>query len=468
MKRTKIICTIGPSSETPATLQKMIRAGMNVCRLNMSHGTYAWHGRAIRTIRTAAKKTGEPVAILIDLQGPKARIGELVISNLKLVIGQKLVFTTQSNNSITHNPITKIPIAVPNFHKYAKKGAHLLIADGTIECVVEEVRDRDIHAKVTLGGELKSHKGIAIAGVSLPLPSLTSKDKNDAAWARGQDIDFVALSFVKRPADVVALRRLLKKPELHIIVKIETREAVQNFDEILREADGIMIARGDLALATSPEEVPIIQKELIEKCRRMAVPVIVATEMLASMERSPRPSRAEASDVANAVIDHTDATMLSGESASGQFPVEAVATMAHIIKKTEASRFDDLSIGGEITHGPREEEVALLAAVRARTEEAKAILAGSLTGHTGRLLSRYRTEVPLIVGSPDWRVVHQLNLSWGVRPFLVPRVKTMDALLKLLLAQAKKSGLKKRSKIVILGSEKIIPHGQSFVGTRTL
>ncbi len=489
MKRTKIVATIGPASEKQATLEKMMRAGMNVCRLNMSHGDYAWHGKAIRTIRAAAKKVGEPVAVLLDLQGPKVRLGEVHSSQFTVHSGDRVVFTT---GVVTGN---KILIAVPHFEKYAKKGSHLLIADGTIECIVEDVRGRDIHARVTLGGELKSHKGIAIAGVSLPLPSLTAKDKKDAAWGRTQDIDFVALSFVKQAADVVALRKLLtpsaptppnlpsgrggkivspplgggvRGGALKIIVKIETREAVNNFDEILKVVDAVMIARGDLALATSPEEVPIIQKELIEKCRGAGKPVIVATEMLASMEHSPRPTRAEASDVANAVVDHTDATMLSGETASGQFPVETVATMAHIIEKTEESRFDDVAIGADMMHGTSEEETALAASVLARNSGAKAIVAGSLTGRTGRLLSRYRTEVLLIVGSPDLRVVHQLNLSWGVRPFLAPQVKTMDALLKLLLQHAQKFGLKKGSKIVVVGSETITPHGQSFIEIKTI
>lgn len=473
MKRTKIVCTIGPASEKPETLTAMMKAGMNVCRLNMSHGTYEWHGAAIRKIRAAAKRAGEPVAILLDLQGPKARIGELGIRNYELGIGDRVMFTSG------HATGGKIPVGVPNFHKYAKRGAHLLIADGTIECAVEKVVGQDIHARVTLGGELKSRKGIAIQGVSLPLPSLTAKDKKDATWARGQDIDFVALSFVKRAADVVVLRRLVgasatkrRSPPLsggiQIIVKIETREAVHNFDEILKVTDAIMVARGDLGIAFAPEDVPIIQKEIIEKCRRKGVPVIVATEMLASMEHNPRPTRAEASDVANAVIDHTDATMLSGESASGQFPVEAVATMAHIIEKTEESRFDDVSIGAETAHGSTEEETALVASVLARTSGAAAIVAGSLTGHTGRLLSRFRTEVPLLVGSPNLRAVRQLNLSWGVQPFLMPNAKSMDKLLVNLLGHARQSGLKRGSKIVFVGSEKLSSHASSFVGIRLL
>lgn len=253
-----------------------------------------------------------------------------------------------------------------------------------------------------------------------------------------------------------------------IIVKIETQEAVRNFDEILKVTDAVMIARGDLGLAFAPEDVPIIQKELIEKCRRAAKPVIVATEMLASMERNPRPTRAEASDVANAVVDHTDATMLSGESASGAYPIETVRTMAQIIERTESSRFDDLSISMRTSRGAGEEETALLASVLARTSKAAAIVAGSLTGHTGRLLSRYRTEMPLLVGSPDRRVVHRLHLSWGVQPFLMPKVATVDRLLKELLKRARSAGLKRGDKVVCVGSEKIAPHAQSVVGIRTI
>lgn len=471
MKRTKIVATIGPASEKQTILERMIRAGMNVARLNISHGTWQWHGRAIRAIRAAAEKVGEPVAIMLDLQGPKARLGQLKVEGLKLKVGDRVVFTTDIRRQGLRRDgglASRIPIAVPNFHKYVKRGSHLLIADGTIECAVERVVGRDIHARVVVGGELQSHKGIAIQGVSLPLPSLTTKDKRDLAWARRQDIDFVALSFVKRAADVKALRRMLGPHGAQIIVKIETREAVHHIGEILREADGIMIARGDLALATSAEEVPLIQKEIIEKCRRAAKPVIVATEMLGSMERSPRPTRAEASDVANAVIDHTDAMMLSGETATGRYPIEAVRTMARIIQKTETSRFDDLSIGAEIKHGGSEEEVAFLASVAARTTHAKAIVAGSLTGHTGRLLSRYRTEMPLFVGSPHLRVVHQLNLSWGLRPFLMPKLTRMDALLAALLLHARRSGLKKGDPVVFLGSRRLAPHAQSFVGVRTI
>lgn len=461
-KRTKIVCTIGPASEKQSTLAQMMHAGMNVCRLNMSHNTYAWHGGMVRRIRTVAKRVGEPIGVLIDLQGPKARIGGVLGDVWTLKNGARVIFTTGRGSK------GKIPVGVSGFNKYAKRGAHLLLADGTIECVVEKIVGKDIHAKVILGGDLKAHKGIAIAGVSLPLPSLTAKDKRDALWAKRQDIDFVALSFVKAAKDVEVLRRLLKRPEVKIVVKIETREAVHNFDEILKSTDVVMIARGDLGLAFSPEDVPLIQKEIIEKCRRAGKPVIVATEMLASMEKNPRPTRAEASDVANAAVDHTDAVMLSGESATGQFPVEAVRTMAHILKKTEASRFDNLSLGGEVKHGSGEEESALLASILARTSQAKAIVAGSLTGHTGRLLSRFRTETVLLIGSPSLHVVRQLNLSWGIRPFLMPRLKTMDALLASLFLQAHRVGIKKGSKIVFMASRKLAPHAQSFVGVKTL
>lgn len=461
MKRTKIVCTIGPASEKQATLERMMRAGMNVCRLNMSHGKYSWHEKALRTIRRAGKKVGQPIAVLVDLQGPKVRIGELTNGKQQMAKDSKVVFTSGRPAK------DKIPVGHKDFHKFVKKGAHLLISDGTIECVVEKVKGRDIYAKVTLPGELKSHKGIAVQGVSLPLPSLTVKDKKDARWARNKDIDFVALSFVKRPGDVKDLRSLLKSPDLQIIVKIETKEAVKNFDSILKQADSIMIARGDLALAVGAEEVPIIQKKIIEKCRRAAKPVIVATEMLGSMEKNPRPTRAEASDVANAVIDHTDATMLSGESAMGLFPIETVATMAKIIKRTERSYFDNAVLKkNQYPAKSREEKAVFVACALTHTDQAKAIVVGSLTGRTGRLLSRYRTEIPMYVGSPDLRVVRQLALSWGIIPFKVNPAKTAKVLLAKLFAYLKK--IKKKGKVVFISSEKIIPGGQSMVGMRKI
>ncbi|MDP3245214.1 MAG: pyruvate kinase [bacterium] len=432
MKRTKIVCTIGPASEKQETLVKMIKAGMNVARLNMSHGAYDWHKQAAKNIRAAAKKVGEPVALLLDLQGPKVRVGELGIMNYELRVGERVVFTTGEA------PTKKIPIDYPLLHKEIKKGHRILLADGLMECVVEAVQGRDIVARVKTGGVLISHKGINLPDTVISLKTLTPKDKKDLVFGVKQNVDFIAFSFARSAKDVLELRKLIDKAvksSLHpplirqlaegkrggfvpiqIIVKIEKHEAVKNFDAILAAADGIMVARGDLALEIDSAKVPLAQKEIIIKCRKAGKPVIVATEMLGSMEKNPRPTRAEISDVANAVIDHTDAVMLSAESAMGKYPVETVATMAKIIKETEASRFDNVAVEEEIKMPVLGDEALLAAVMRARQQKAKAMVIFSPSSREARLLSRFRAEIPIVAGSSRSRAVRQMNLSWGVYP----------------------------------------------------
>ena len=469
MKRTKIVCTIGPASEKQKTLEAMMKAGMNVTRLNMSHGDYKWHARAVKTIRQAAKKTSEPVALLLDLQGPKVRIGELGIKNYELRNGESVVFTTGRADK------KKIPIDYPRLHQEIKKGHRILIADGVMECVVEAVKGQDIHAKVVAGGALVSHKGLNFPDTKISLKALTAKDKKDLVFGVEQGVDFIAFSFARTAKDVMELRRLITQAEkslglrplpfpkgessppfsarggsafggqkgglrgisapIQIIVKIEKQEAVKNFDEILKVVDGVMIARGDLALETPFADVPIVQKEIIEKCRKAAKPVIVATEMLASMEKNPRPTRAEISDVANAVIDHADAVMLSAESAMGKYPVETVVTMAKIITETEASRFDDVSLGK-------------LAAVVGNIKAVKAILVSTLTGSEARAISQARVEKPILAGSSSGRVVRQLNLSWGIYPIQVDNKK-------LLQIAKQKFNLKKGDQVILVVGERI-------------
>lgn len=475
MKRTKIVCTIGPASEKQTTLEAMIKAGMNVARLNMSHGSYDWHKKAAQTIRKAAKKTGEPVALLLDLQGPKVRVGKLQIASCELRADKTIVFTTGKING------KKIPIDYPRLHQEIKKGHRMLLADGLMECVVEGVKGKDIKARVVVGGVLISHKGVNLPDTTISLKTLTPKDKRDLIFGVKEGVDFIAFSFARSDSDVLELRSLIKKAQslLHeqrqgqspvqIIVKIEKHEAVKNFDEILKAADGIMVARGDLALEIPNAQVPLVQKEIIAKCRQTGKPVIVATEMLASMEKNPRPSRAEISDVANAVIDHADATMLSGESAMGKYPAQTVSTMAKIIEETEKSRFDDLELGGGFLAGGSDEEaLATLASVLSRLIRAKALAVGTLSGCGARLLSRVRTELPIIVGSPEARVVRQLNLSWGVLPSFLPRLKSPDELAKKLTRAAlKKLNLRKGDKIVFLTGEKIgASHWQNLIGLR--
>lgn len=427
MKRTKIVCTIGPASEKQNVLEQMIRAGMNMARLNMSHGDYAWHQTAAKTIRAAAKKINEPVALLLDLQGPKIRVGKLRIKNYELRVGERVVFTTGKVSG------QKIPIDYKLLHQEIKKGHRILLADGLMECLVEEVKGKDIKAKVIAGGILISHKGINLPDTKVGLKSLTAKDKKDLLFGLRLGVDFVAFSFARSADDVLELRELINKAgkqknPVRIIVKVEKREAVKNFDAILAATDGMMVARGDLALETESARLPLVQKEIIIKCRKAGKPVIVATEMLASMEKNPRPTRAEISDVANAVIDHTDAVMLSAESAMGRYPAQTVATMAKIIKETEKSHFDDVAVEEELKMPCLDKDDSLIvSAILARRKKAKAILVMTPDGRAGRLLSRLRVEIPVAAGSPFDRVARQLNLSWGVYPF---QAKTKKELLE--------------------------------------
>jgi pyruvate kinase len=494
MKRTKVVCTIGPASEKEATLEAMIEAGMNVARLNMSHSDYEWHRTIIRRLRKVAEKLNEPLPILLDLQGPKIRVGERKEKDnfekgWELKSGQTVIFTTKREKEGC------IPIDYPKLHQEIKKGERILLADGLIECLVESTKGEDIIVRVINGGILLPHQGVNLPDTQVSLKSLTLKDKRDIVFAVEEGVDFIALSFVRDKNDLLELRRLINQAEkmlqkkkmernsnrakekfssvpIKIIAKIEKQEAVKNFDEILAVSDGIMVARGDLALNISHSQVPLVQKEIIEKCRQAAKPVIVATEMLASMEKTPRPTRAEISDVANAVIDHTDAVMLSGETATGTYPVETVKTMSKIIKETEASRFDDLELGGGFLSrslSSDEEIMATLASVAARLAKAKAILLSAFKEEKVRLISRVRSEVPILVGAPFWRTVRQLNLSWGVYPFFLPKKDSLEKFLKEVLTRAKKRLLlKKGDKIVFLSDKGGFSQTQDLIGIKRL
>jgi pyruvate kinase len=465
-KRTKIVCTIGPASRTPETLEKLIRAGMNVARLNFSHGTYDEHAAMIADIRAAAKKVGEPVALLQDLQGPKVRVGVLPKEGIVLEAGQWVVFSTDQKTVATASDgksPARIPVGYEGLHGDVKKGDRLLLDDGLMEVRVEHVDGRDIACIVIDGGTLTSHKGINVPTATLAIPAITEKDKADLKFGISQKVDWVALSFVRHAGEVEELRKMIAALEpdapqpARIISKIEKHEAVANIDEVIAASDAIMVARGDLGIETPAEEVPLVQKMLIDKCRAVAKPVIVATQMLDSMIRNPRPTRAEVSDVANAVIDHTDATMLSGESASGKYPVEAVETMARIIIETEASAYDDVDVGEyprEFSDG--EEAMADIATVLSRGIDAKAVVAASITGSTGRIVSRLRPELPIAVATPHERVCRQLNLSWGVVPFVLPMCASVEELVQKAFVHLKKTKLlKKGDKAIVVAGEPV-------------
>lgn len=342
-RRTKIVCTVGPASSSAATLEKMIRAGMDVARLNFSHATHEDHRRLIRAIRYAAKKAKRRVPILGDLQGPKIRLGILPEAGVELPTGKQVTLTTSTDTYANG----KIPVTYKQLHKDLKKGHRILIQDGIYELVVTRVTGKNIQAKVVNGGTVTSHKGMNFPDSTLKVSVITDKDKDDAIFAVGQGVDWMALSFVTSAAPIRTLKRLIKqktqkgKKLARVIVKIEKHEAIDHFDEILKATDAVMIARGDLGVEIAAEEIPIRQKELIHACRHAGKPVIVATQMLDSMIRNPRPTRAEVSDVANAVFDCASAVMLSAESASGKYPVQAVKMMGKIVKEAEASCYDD-------------------------------------------------------------------------------------------------------------------------------
>lgn len=459
-KRTKIVCTLGPASETVATLIKMIRAGMNVARLNFSHGNRTNHRRLASNVRVAAKRVGAPVGIIADLAGPKIRVGVLPNEGVKLTVGERVVFESGRETMRGAN----IPIPYVGLARDLKRGDRLLLDDGLLEAQVESIRGAQIRVRVLVGGLLMSHKGVNAPTATLRVPAVTERDWKDLCFALNLGVDFVALSFVRRAADVLPVRKYLKSRaegrDVHLIAKIEKHEAVEHFEEILAVVDGVMIARGDLGIEMPAERVPVIQKEIIGQCLRAAKPVIVATQMLDSMIRNPRPTRAEVSDVANAVIDHADAVMLSGETAIGKHPVAAVTVMSQVIHETEGSRFDDLSQDEFRGHlASRGEAVGEVARLLADAPGVAGIAVTTLTGASAREVARFRPELPIIGCTSRDRVLRQLTLSWAVLPILIRRARTLPELARFSLREVIARKLFRRGKNILLVTGK--PVGKS-------
>lgn len=463
IKRTKIVCTLGPASEKLPTITKMVRAGMNVARLNFSHGTYKNHAMLIKNVRKTEKKTGEPVAIMQDIRGPKIRLGKLTEKGIDLKAGAMVTFDTgrgEYSGGI-------VPVDFPYLHEHVKVGERMLLDDGKIEVKVTVVSGTKVETNVVVGGILQSNKGINLPDTKLNIEILSEKDKADVKFGVEQRVDLIALSFVQNAKDILDLRFLIQeyekdlglKPEqpIRIIAKIERHEAVKNIDEILEVVDGIMVARGDLGIEVPAREVPLIQKGLIDKALAKAKPVIVATQMLDSMQHNPRPTRAEVSDVANAVIDHTDAVMLSNETAAGQYPVETVKTMADIIVEAEKSVYDNLPMRDYTEKGSQIDEViSQMSRLLAEHIDAKLILAASISGDSGRSISRYRPELPIVVGTKTERVLRQLNISWGVLPFILQPCRSIEELIeRAILYLKKKKVVKKNDKIVVVAGEPV-------------
>lgn len=453
---TKLVCTIGPASSSPTKLKALIAAGMRVARLNFSHATHTDHARLIQSIRTAARLAGESVAILADLQGPKIRIGELD-QPLSVVSGVEVCFGARASKDV-------IPVTYANLYKDVQKGHRILIEDGLIEAVVTRVSEKRVHARIKNGGTIATHKGMNFPDSTLGVSAITKKDEEDLRFALSKQVDWVALSFVKSPADIKRLRLLIKKglPKGYtpprVMAKIEKHEAVACFEELLRHLDGVMIARGDLGVEVAAQEVPILQKRFIEWCRVAGVPVIVATQMLDSMIRNPRATRAEVSDVANAVFDHADAVMLSGESATGKYPVEAAKMMMKIVAQAEASTYDDIDPRIDVDQ-PLSASISHTLKILARSGEIQGVLSSPELAAWSETLLLARPELPLFLSSSDKTQMRQLALRWGVIPFYL-RVGKSQTFARRAIAQLKKQRLVKRGMrlAVVLGGE----HGDGF------
>jgi pyruvate kinase len=429
MLRVKIVCTIGPASREMPILRRIVASGMNVARLNLSHGTHEYHAETIERVRTVSEQLQKPIAILADLQGPKLRTGKMQEGGVPLEKDQELILTIEE---IIGTP-GRVPIQYKDLPKNVQPGEHILLDDGMLELEVIEANASEIRTRVLLSGLLQSNKGMNLPDASLDIPALTPKDLEDVKFALDHQADWIALSFVRKAHEVMELKAIIQNNSafgraIPVVAKIEKPDAVRNIDAIIEAADAIMVARGDLGIETSPETVPTVQKMIISKCLTAAKPVITATQMLDSMIRNPRPTRAEASDVANAVLDGTDAIMLSGETASGQYPVESVTTMVKIAE--EAERLMASTRGTMPFSAPRVFTAAgaiCHAAVETAEEtRAKAIIAPTVSGATARLLSSFRPEVPLIAVTPSPMVQRQLALFWGTYPLLTKRLSNTD------------------------------------------
>ncbi|MBZ5541000.1 MAG: pyruvate kinase [Acidobacteriia bacterium] len=425
-RRTKIVCTIGPASRSPRLIEKLMRAGMDVARLNFSHGTHAEHARSIALLRETSRKLQKPIAVIADLQGPKIRTGPLAGgAPVLLRTGQRFTITAAR----VLGDSTRVSTTFTALPREVHKGDRILLADGLIELRVRQVRGREVICEVVNGGELGQNKGINLPGVQLRVPAVTAKDREDLAFALAHGVNYVAVSFVRRPEDVLQAKALIRRAgkDTPVIAKLEKPEAIANLDAILRVADGVMVARGDLGVEMSPERVPVVQKEIIARARVFRRPVITATQMLESMTQNPRPTRAEASDVANAIFDGSDAVMLSAETASGKYPVESVAMMARIIEEAEAS----------VHEFPRPEPteklkvaetVAELVCHASRELHMKVIAVFTHSGFTARLVSRYRPQTPIIAFSPERETRRRLALIWGVLPRNIADPRKIDGL----------------------------------------
>lgn len=465
MRKTKIVCTIGPASESQENLKKLLEAGMNVARLNFSHGDFEEHGARIRNLRSASAETGKVAAILLDTKGPEIRTGKLKEEPIELVQDKHIILTTEE----ILGDADRISVTYSNLPRDVAVGSTILIDDGLIGLTVVDIRGTEIECRIVNGGTIKSKKGVNVPGVKISLPGITEKDANDIVFGIEQGVDFIAASFVRKASDVMEIRELLERhnaSHIQIISKIENQEGVDNLDEILEVSDGLMVARGDLGVEIPAEDVPVVQKQMIKKCNIVGKPVITATMMLDSMQRNPRPTRAEASDVANAVFDGTDAVMLSGETAAGKYPVESVQTMARIAERAEAAlEYKEIFLRqAQAQQVTVTEAISQAVANSALELGAKAILTATESGYTARMVSKYRPKSPIIAVTPSEQVIRRLSLVWGVIPVMGVQAKTTDELFNLAVESSIKTGIVSLGDIVVITAG--VPVGRS--GTTNL
>ena len=452
MKKTKIVCTIGPASESVETLVQLIEAGMNVCRLNFSHGDHDEHLARIKNIREASKITGKMVAILLDTKGPEIRTHNMKDGIVSLVSGE----TVRISMTEVEGTKEKFSISYEGLINDVVVGNHILLDDGLVDLEVTDLdtANGEIVTLVKNSGILKNKKGVNVPGVSTNLPGITDKDAADIIFGIEHDVDYIAASFVRRASDVLAISEILEKHDatnIQIIPKIENQEGIDNIDEILKVSHGLMVARGDLGVEIPTEEVPIAQKMLIEKCNRLGKPVITATQMLDSMQRNPRPTRAEAGDVANAIFDGTDAVMLSGETAAGDYPVEAVTTMATIAIRAEEARVgQDAFALKAYSKTDMAEAIGQSVGHTAKNLNIQTIVAATESGHTARMISKYRPKAHIVAVTFSESQARKLALSYGVYPYVSKKPSTTDEMMDLAAIVAKNNGYAKEGDLIII------------------
>ncbi|NEZ46739.1 pyruvate kinase [Clostridium niameyense] len=454
MQKTKMIFTIGPASSSEDIVSKLIEAGMNVSRHNFSHGSHEEHRERMMMIKKLREKYNKPIAIMLDTKGPEIRTGNFSKDKVELKEGSK--FTVYCGEDILGDE-TKCSITYTDLYKDVKAGDKILIDDGLVELEVKNVEGTNIETVVNNSGFVSNHKGVNVPGVSISLPAVTEKDIDDLKFGCEIGVDLISASFIRKASDVLAIRKILEEnngKDIQIISKIENHEGVENIDEIIKFSDGIMVARGDMGVEIPIEEVPIIQKRIIEKCNKEGKPVITATQMLDSMIRNPRPTRAEASDIANAIFDGTDAIMLSGESANGKYPVEAARTMSRIAQSVE-SRLNYEAIlakkrQGHILNVPN--AISLATCSTAAELNATAIITATQSGHTAKMVSKYRPQCSIIAVTPNEKIARNLALNWGVVPVLTEKFNSTDELIEKSVNIALESSYIKKGDLVVIAA----------------